>query len=251
MPTRTALMAALMIGAIMTVGHAKNSATFYTPERIAIARENVERYDWAQAVVVIPAAQWAEFRHGLVKAYNAHQERCYQAALALWRRARKEKLERSDRSAVDGILNAVCSGLPDSRHRIEDAVFRRAHGRPLKPRKKDFPKLPVTTTTCLGVGVGAQIAFQVEKREVHWTVAENNRAVESAWEHPVGRAFARALQHVRWTRESGGHFFGNDEVNRDASYVRGGANYITRTYGPLGKQARACSRLCTGRDLMR
>jgi hypothetical protein len=86
---------------------------------------------------------------------------------------------------------------------------------------------------------------------VHWTVAENNRAVESAWEHPVGRAFARALQHVRWTRESGGHFFGNDEVNRDASYARGGANYITRTYGPLGKQARACSRLCTGRDLMR
>ncbi|MFW5869125.1 MAG: heparinase II/III domain-containing protein, partial [Armatimonadota bacterium] len=48
MPTRTAFMAALMIGATMTVGYAKNSATFYTPERVAIARENVERYEWAQ-----------------------------------------------------------------------------------------------------------------------------------------------------------------------------------------------------------
>ena len=48
MPLRSALMAVLMIGATMAVGHAKGSATFYTPERIAVARENVERYQWAQ-----------------------------------------------------------------------------------------------------------------------------------------------------------------------------------------------------------
>ncbi|MGI5817454.1 MAG: heparinase II/III domain-containing protein [Armatimonadota bacterium] len=48
MRPRTALTAALMIGAFMTVGHAKDAATFYTPERVAMARENVERYEWAQ-----------------------------------------------------------------------------------------------------------------------------------------------------------------------------------------------------------
>jgi hypothetical protein len=86
-----------------------------------------------------------------------------------------------------------------------------------------------------GLSWEARLTLEEATRTLRWNVSENNHAVEYAWAHPMGRALARALASVTWTRGSGGTFIGNDEYNRDSECEDGGANYVTRGYGPLGE----------------
>ena len=84
--------------------------------------------------------------------------------------------------------------------------------------------------------LAATISF--EGRVVTWSVTENNRAVETADASPLAAVFFGALNKVTWTRGTGGVLVGNDEYNQDTREVGGGRNYITRTFGPKGEQAR-------------
>lgn len=83
--------------------------------------------------------------------------------------------------------------------------------------------------------LGARLVLDEKTRTVRWVVPENNHAVDFAWRHPMGKAFENALRKVRWVRGTGGKLVGNDEYNRDSRYEGGGANYVTRRYGPLGQ----------------
>jgi hypothetical protein len=90
----------------------------------------------------------------------------------------------------------------------------------------------------------AQIVFR--GRDVLWSVAAGNHAVEHAHAAPLAHVFFAALHKVVWTRGTGGQFVGNDEYNEDSRAVGGGANYITRTFGPLGDQARITEHMRNG-----
>lgn len=90
----------------------------------------------------------------------------------------------------------------------------------------------------------ATIAFT--GREVTWSVGENNRAVEHANAAPLALVFFAALTKVTWTRGTGGEIVGNDEYNEDSRDSGGGANYITKTYGPLGDEARITDHMRRG-----
>lgn len=78
----------------------------------------------------------------------------------------------------------------------------------------------------------------IEGRTLHWSVPENNHAVEEAHEAPLGRLLFSHLARIQWTRGTGGHFVGNDEYTRDNYDSGGGENYLTSYYGPLGQQAK-------------
>lgn len=179
-----------------------------------------------------------QFRHSIVEAYNKYQEKCYQAALDLWNRIKDQ--ENLSQHSIAREWRAIRARPQESEglQMAWDSIFREGHDRPLKPRKKDFPKLPVTTTRHVPVGHCATIRFDFDNREVHWSVPENNHARDDAWRHPVAQAFARALRRVDWTRQSGGYFVGNDEYNKETGSLRGGGNYITQTFGPFGEDAR-------------
>ncbi len=102
---------------------------------------------------------------------------------------------------------------------------------------------PVTNrSTLFGVsgqwgGIDAAITF--DGREVSWDVPENNRAVESSRNAPLGQVFFAALDEVRWTRGSGGVIISNNEANRESDCAGGGANFINSGFGPLGEAAQA------------
>jgi len=200
----------------------------------------VSRYEWEKGSVLIPSTEWAAFRHHIVEAYNDYQERKYKAAVRLWEKIRQRHYKAKD--ADFGPVRDLWTNLPTPKGmnywEATRAIFREDHGRPLKPRKKDFPTLPKTTTTKVPVGCEASIRFDVDNRKVYWNVPENNHAREHAWRHPVAQAFSRALNSVRWTRKSGGYFVGNDEYNEDSSSIGGSGNYVTMTFGPSGEKAR-------------
>ena len=118
----------------------------------------------------------------------------------------------------------------------------------IKPKKPRAPKKGEIKALLLGKKVdhvsfdGATISFGKDGRHVEWDVNENNHAVETAHDHPVGKAFFRALGKITWTRGSGGTICGNDEYNRDGEGEGAGGNYVTAEYGPAAQKRERASR---------
>jgi hypothetical protein len=113
----------------------------------------------------------------------------------------------------------------------------RAAPRSTRGKKRPKPKQATNRTTEFWFG-DAEINFNNETKTVTWYVDENNHAREYARAHPVGRAFFSALDQISWTSRSGGVIVGNDEYNRDSDYEGGGGNYVTGSYGGIGKRER-------------
>jgi len=191
-------------------------------------------YNWEKGQVKIPAKDWPTLKKVVRDAHNTYQTMLYMRSLALYdtvKNAGKSKRNFDFMAAERSVRwDSGTSAFNDVWLSYNDA------GKPLKPKKKDF--LLATSTTTSYVFSDAQIGFINKERIVEWYVGENNRAVEHSREHPVGKAFFVALGKITWTTKTGGVFVGNDEYNRDNDYHGGGANYITGTYGGIGKRQR-------------
>lgn len=84
----------------------------------------------------------------------------------------------------------------------------------------------------------ASITLDAKARAVRWTVYENNHAREHARDHKLAKTLFYALNHIDWTRGSGGEIVGNDEYNRDSCDLGEGGNYLVAGYGPQKKRRR-------------
>lgn len=211
-------------------------------------------YQWERGSVLIPSAEWAGLKRRVRTAYNKRQEKLYDAAVKVWKRLKKEG--KGERHSVKSNLWRIAHktriknqwarygyrtrSLVDSEIRtIQKSILRSRSDRSkvYKPRKKDFPK-KTNRDTSFSYG-DAGFRFDNDSRTLHWTVMENNRAVERAHDHPLTRALLRSLGQVEWTRNSGGVFYGNDEYHRESGGPGGGANYVTHRFGPRGKKVAA------------
>lgn len=108
----------------------------------------------------------------------------------------------------------------------------------MAPKKKDFAPLP-SNTLSFHFGGEASIVIDPKTRTVRWHVDRSNHAVDRAWEHPIGQAFAQALRSITWTRATGGVFRYSNEYQEEANLEHGGETSISRSFGPLGEQAEA------------
>lgn len=118
----------------------------------------------------------------------------------------------------------------------------RVEGSPLKPKKGDYAAVTAKEQSFFvfddeGYDC-ATICFEPKDKTITWCVTENNLAVERAHQGWLAVQFFKLLDGVNWTRSTGGTLVGNDEYNRVSYDAGGGGNYITRSYGPLGEQAR-------------
>lgn len=101
------------------------------------------------------------------------------------------------------------------------------------PKKKDYPLLPMSTTSfqCSD----ASLTINQEERTVEWYVDRNNHAVDHAWESVLGQSFEKALSEITWTRGTGGSFRKTDEYAEDAAMEHGYSPItISRSFGPRG-----------------
>ena len=97
--------------------------------------------------------------------------------------------------------------------------------------------LPISKS-CTIYEPNAEVTLDNDTKTIKWYVPENNHAREHAEASWLGRVVFGALNRIEWPSrgKTGGVLVGNDEYNREASYVGGGGNYVTATYGPLGKK---------------
>jgi hypothetical protein len=205
-------------------------------------------YNWERGTLKIPTRAWKPLRDALAAAYNSRQTRLYELAVRIHGLlVQQKKLAKRGAFKLNDAYEQLVHRSPNlwprdlegyqERDDVDQALFgkfgERGHGRTklLLPKKKDFPLAVATKTTDYPADTGT-ITLDAAKHELRWYVEENNRAVESAHDSPMGRALFALLAKVEWTRGSGGTIVGNDEYNRDENrdHAGGGANYVTHRF---------------------
>lgn len=211
-------------------------------------------YEWEQGSLKIPSAEWVRVRRDLIAAWNGiMQERLtlaqqlhahltearkgkrnfdFMAAAKAWADARRPRGRFISEDELDGLNAADEAWRLALEHKDNLNRWVLQH-----PKKKDVPFAKSTTRHFGDVPLCAwegSVRLDDKTRELHWSVSENNHAVERAWEQPMGRALARILHSVCWTRDSGGVFVGNNEYSRESRDEGGGSNFVTKRYGPRG-----------------
>ncbi len=117
--------------------------------------------------------------------------------------------------------------VTDGRHAVLDAISARKWGFPLGVCDN-----PISTSYT--INEGAYISFSPKEKTVHWSVSENNHAVECAGISPVTKALFMALSKVEWVRGTGGKIYYTNEYEREGILDGGSGGSVSHRYGPLG-----------------
>ena len=227
-------------------------------------------YGWEAGEIKLSAAEYKKFRDAFVATWNAERARDSVTATAIhreiveagkgikgfdyWRACRDAYVRMRPSSGRYGsVVEPEALKTMDFEHLSQLMLERfvitdeaRQWGRyerldkPSAPAKKDFATVPPTKAAQVRAGPAGMITFEPATRTVHWSVSENNRAVDHARESFVGRLFFSMLKRVTWTRGTGGTIYGNDEHNRERARDAGpgsGGNTVNDAFGPIGEKA--------------
>ncbi|MTH94845.1 hypothetical protein [Roseibium sp. RKSG952] len=202
----------------------------------------MSRHEFERGEITIPSAEWVRFKQKLREASNRTAVRRLELATKLYNYLKSSKAKPSEAREVARVfLERENTGSAYSGYKYTDndlfeaqeAVIKGGYGkvRPKisKPLKKDFPLAGNNAERLIEGEV--TVHFDNKNRRVSWYVAENNHACERARNSILGKAFFAALKSVKWTRNSGGTIYGNDEYNREADYPGGGGHYTKERFG--------------------
>lgn len=212
----------------------------------------MSRNEWEKGSFVVPSSEWAALKKKIREADGDMRARAYALACGIHAElsalpAAERRKDNTDR-AWDFMKRKLGERAvedergEDVRSMAVDAVCARSYDREkrttvhsvTRPKKGDFAPhgnnvLRFDTQDCC-------IEFDNETRTVHWTVHENNHAVERARASAIGTALFEAFRTMPWTRGTGGTIVGNDEYNEDAGRENGfgGGTYDKDGFGPKG-----------------
>lgn len=235
----------------------------------------MSKYEEEKGVLVLPTAALVPLRRALIDAVNKEQEKTLGIATQVYhyfqavdpKTGRKERLNalktairkgssvyqardamQKAMDSIDGAIAQTSNWYSTSRNRWNEGEREKAaeflvpypkQGEPLKivtPLKKNLTFLPSSALSFSNDY--CSIHIEPKTRQVFWNVPENNRAVESAEESLLGKAFLNALHKIEWTRATGGAFRHTDEYAQDSAMEYGDNPVrISRHFGPLGQKA--------------
>lgn len=216
-------------------------------------------YEWEEGTLILPTAEVAPLKKVLREYTNQLHADVLDEAKKMHRSVKTTSLKKYCETLnlwVRGVheSGAARSGQGPAANRLarwalEGVVQSQAReGKgPRTPTVADVERVaPRATNRTTNFTVCDQHGFNAatitfEGRKVTWHVDENNHAVETAHEAPLGALFLAHLDKIRWTAKTGGTFTGNNEYNREDRDAGGGSNYITLDFGPLGEDAKARS----------
>lgn len=208
----------------------------------------MSRYDWERGTIKLPTAEFAPLRKAIQDIMGKVTSDAFDLTQSFWKGLTRK--EQTDRTAYAQALykwNLSTVGVTASGHRnpMPDRVslaydLLDGHtdktGKPVRVMKSEVD-FPTNRTTVFRWGE-LTVAFDKDNHTVTWAVRENNHAVDDAHESLLGHEFMLLINKVRWTRQTGGVLFGNDEYHSDPdnSGIDGGANYVTNAWGPVGAE---------------
>lgn len=181
----------------------------------------ITRYESEEGYIKIPLKEWPRFKKELREAYNDYQE---------------YRLTMSKRIYDDLIKEAKGKRGFNYKENIElsKVIFPidiklNAKGKPLKPKKKNFP-LALKTKTLFNFR-NATIGLNNQERVFAWIVEEGDCAVRIARNSLFGNEVFKILNRVNWTPQSGGViYYSYEHFEEDA--------VISNAYGGVGKKIR-------------
>jgi hypothetical protein len=199
--------------------------------------------------ITLPAAEFAAVRQAVQKAVHDHQEKVFEETQAFWKGlTRKEQTdpvayEAVRRKFIEPRYEAIYAARrswghrsvsPHSEELVHDLSWRlelRRGAAPARVLKSDMD-FPTNRSTDFSAGEG-HITFNKEANTVTFDTSQNRNVKEQARNSLAGSALFERLKTVKWTRNTGGVFHGDDEISHEET-DRGG--YVTRAYGPIGAQ---------------
>lgn len=193
-------------------------------------------YEWERGTITIPSKKFSAFRKQIISDWNNYRLQLFEAAKLALPKIRAACKSKENWTATDTAVRIAAEFTKEPEALV--ALISSNEGGKIKfasPKKKDLGLLPISKIGQALHFEDASIVFSSSANTVIWDVGENNHAREYARDHPMGRAFFRALHAMEWVRGTGGTIIGNDEYNRDADYEGGGGNYITASFGPASK----------------
>ncbi|MET1155882.1 hypothetical protein [Arthrobacter sp.] len=101
-------------------------------------------------------------------------------------------------------------------------------GKPARVLKADLP-FPINRTTSFPAGEG-KVRFDKDTNTVHWDTGQNRDAIDKARNSVAVTALFNRIKTVKWTRNTGGVFMGNNENAAE----EGVPDRCHVAYGPIG-----------------
>jgi len=187
--------------------------------------------EWEDGGFKLSCAEYNKFKKSFKMSYNTLIDKVLIVANTVYLKTIEEgKGKRNFDWLASAGRNANADKLSNIfYHEIIKSMFPEgASKRPVKPKKKDFPKA-ASKTNSFEAG-NAEITFSDDSKSVGWRVEPSDRGVRMSWEHPVGIMFSNSLKNVVWCRNTGGSIFGGDD------YDDGGVADISLKYGVLGEK---------------
>jgi hypothetical protein len=213
----------------------------------------MSKYEWERGTIKLSVKEYSRVKKAFVEELKKAQEKSFQNANKLYDKILASVKGRRGVDIHSAYHNcqmervasySIWSSGYTEVNLDEDELFYRTclnhenrTKRPSKPKKKDFFKKIDRKNVSVDFE-DAYVRFNDKSHTITWEVQENNHAIERAHSHPIAKALFGLLNKVNWTRGTGGTIVGNDEYNQDSDYAGGGGNYITMSFGPLGKESR-------------
>ncbi|HEX9229732.1 MAG TPA: hypothetical protein VF885_24305 [Arthrobacter sp.] len=198
--------------------------------------------------IVLPSAEFAAVRQAVQKAEHEHQMKVFEETQTFWKGlTRKEQTDpeayraalRKHTAERRRLLESALQGwgrrsvTPHAEEIIDDVDWRLSLARDAKPArvlKADLP-FPTNRTTEFRAGEGF-VTFKKDSNTVVWETGQYRNVIDKARSSPAGAALFEAIRKVKWTRGTGGVFYGNNENHSEEAWDRG--DYATTAYGPIG-----------------
>jgi hypothetical protein len=180
-------------------------------------------YNREQGIIKLPEGEYFRVKGAMAESMHYTNMARYRNAVLLYGRM-QEETDLSWRDRYNKLRWTSDADLD------EDAAFYEAcvinDTEPERPKPSDF--VAVAGGVLQGSFEDATFCFVDGHQTLTWVVAENNRAVEAAHRHPLGRKLFELLETVQWSPDTGGTVKGADENSQDA----GTGPYVTAAYGP-------------------
>lgn len=206
-------------------------------------------YNWESGSFKLSTVEYAKFRKAFRQGFNRLQEDELAAANRHWEKYKSGPLPKWWSQNRFYKIWRKWIAEPGQTEATKNWGRWENRKRPRKPVRNDYP-VAANKKTEFDFDEAA-IYFNNKTREVRYHSGENNRQVERAREHEVGKLFFGLLENVNWTRGTGGQLNGNDEYNQDSNAAGGGGNYTTLIYPTHSDNLKRLSRLSWAASLKR
>lgn len=204
----------------------------------------MSRNEWEAGKVFIPNHSWSKIKKALQNAHNHERESVLYKANKLQEEV-VLKFKGQKNIEVYDIENYLWNTTKEENSTVIQLVLKSLKGTGYQMRKitnkmldEVFPKATNRTIHYGDFGVSSECDVNIDndKKCIYWNVGENNHAVDDARDSWLGRTLFRELKNIDYgkSKKFGGHFVGNNEINRDDG---DGTNYITAHFGKKGEDA--------------